>query len=448
MDSRVNTTDYILEALFNDYLSKSEPVKVNFRELVSWVKYGERSTHMLHPYPAKLLVHIPHFFLHNRLLSKEGDFVLDPFCGSGTVPLESTLASRRAIGFDNNPLAHLIAKVKVTPIRPSRIQQSLNNLIGRLNSQLPVIPEVVNLDYWYSSKNIEGLGKIKASINKTRNECVRDFLQACFSVTARKLSYADPKVSVPVRLSPYKSRYDEKRRKLITSSINWIDSVKPEDVFKNIVTQNISRMRSLYEEIGPKPNASIYLSDARELILDSGKSQPNNSVQLIITSPPYAGAQKYIRASSLSLGWLSMAGPNELRPLAMQSIGREQYAKSEYSKLVNTNIPQADIALRTIYKINPLRAHIASNYLIEMEQACSKMSETLKSGGYLVLVIGNNQVCGIEFLTKEYLKEIFLNLGLSLVLDLVDDIHSRGLMTKRNKTASVISTESVLIFQK
>ena len=42
----------------------------------------------------------------------------------------------------------------------------------------------------------------------------------------------------------------------------------------------------------------------------------------------------------------------------------------------------------------------------------------------------------------------FKKYGLSLKLILVDDIKSRGLMTKRNRTASIISRETVLIFEK
>jgi len=34
-------------------------------------------------------MHIPFFFLGNTILSSKGDLVADPFCGSGTVLLES-----------------------------------------------------------------------------------------------------------------------------------------------------------------------------------------------------------------------------------------------------------------------------------------------------------------------------------------------------------------------
>ena len=42
--------------------------------------------------------------------SKEGDIVLDPFCGGGTTIYESIKLKRKAIGFDINPLSIFIVK--------------------------------------------------------------------------------------------------------------------------------------------------------------------------------------------------------------------------------------------------------------------------------------------------------------------------------------------------
>ncbi len=50
------------------------------------------------------------------MLSEPNEFVLDPYCGSGTVLVEAALADRRALGIDLNPLAVLIAQTKITPV--------------------------------------------------------------------------------------------------------------------------------------------------------------------------------------------------------------------------------------------------------------------------------------------------------------------------------------------
>lgn len=175
---------------------------------------------------------------------------------------------------------------------------------------------------------------------------------------------------------------------------------------------------------------------------------PDQSVDLIITSPPYAGAQKYFRASRLNLGWLESVLSDDIKSLERKTIGREQYYTHEYRALVKTGVKEADLLLKEIFKIHPLRAHIAANYLIEMKQALTEAARVLKVGGYMILVAANNHVCKKEFKTQEYLTKLIEESGLEVVFKLIDDIQSYGLMTKRNKTASIITREWVLVFQK
>lgn len=150
----------------------------------------------------------------------------------------------------------------------------------------------------------------------------------------------------------------------------------------------------------------------------------------------------------MNLGWTGLASVNDLRELDNLSIGRENYRKSEYRDLHITGIPAADSILKKVHEINPLRAHIASNYLMEMSNALMESYNVLKTGGILIIVAANNQVCKYEFNTQEYLQRILENLGAKVILRLIDDIRSYGLMTKRNKTANIITREWILVFQK
>ena len=77
------TTDAALERLLERYARSEKAITVNFRRLASCLSAPDRATHLIHSYPAKLLMHIPYFFLANTILSRPGDLVLDPFCGSG-----------------------------------------------------------------------------------------------------------------------------------------------------------------------------------------------------------------------------------------------------------------------------------------------------------------------------------------------------------------------------
>jgi hypothetical protein len=144
----VDTSNEIA-ALIERYQRTGRAIPVSFRKLVPWLKVGERATHYLHPYPAKLLPHIAHFFLASKLMCPEGGLVLDPFGGSGTVALESCLSGRMAAYADTNPLARLIAEAKVCIPEDVEFGLAFAGLASRFRrsrtSHHPAVVNVVDL---------------------------------------------------------------------------------------------------------------------------------------------------------------------------------------------------------------------------------------------------------------------------------------------------------------
>lgn len=436
-----DTTEDIL-ILARKYQSEGQPQEVSFRSLVSWLKVGERATHYIHPYPAKLLPQIAHFFLASNLLAGENDVVLDPFGGTGTVALESNLSGRNAFFSDANPLARLIAEVKTNDFDLEAVTASaecLRNAYSRSRRTKP--PSVVNVDIWYDERICRQLSRLHWSIADLPKTPIKNLFWVTFSCIVRKLSNADPRLSVPVRLKESK----------------WSNGPIPNvwDAFSVQLQANIQRIIEAKRLlVGQKSSSQCVGKDARRLMSvsswdgDSHSQLGDASVGLVITSPPYAGAQKYIRASSLSLGWLGLAGSHQLKALENGNIGREHLPKAVYDNRQTTGIEAADDVLKLIHKKNPLRAAIAGVYVNEMRAAIKEMTRVLKPGGFVVLVIGNNEVCGHPFQSSEYMAHLLAEAGLRPIMKLVDEIKSRGLMTKRNKTAGMISREWVLVYQK
>jgi len=102
IQSPLNDTAITYQNLVNAYRLSNTAIEVDFRKLVDWVPYSDSETHYIHAYPAKLLKHIPIFFLNAGLIDKNGT-VLDPFCGTGTVLLEAMKQGFNSIGTDANP---------------------------------------------------------------------------------------------------------------------------------------------------------------------------------------------------------------------------------------------------------------------------------------------------------------------------------------------------------
>lgn len=435
-----------------DYAKYKCPIPINFRQLVPELSGTERYSHLIHSYPAKLLSNIPYFFLQSEYFCPKDGIVLDPFCGTGTVMLEANISGRRAMGADANPLASLIAQVKTTYIPQNKLQHTLASVMTRARrSRKDVSENITPIKHWFSPSTIQQLTRLEESIDKIQSKEQRRFFMLCFSNVIKKVSFADPSISVPVKLNPERFARTPERKKAAEFKLQTLQCVDVYDKFEDICELNIRRIETLKDIINKSVRTDVISNDARKLTESYGGSRllPNESIDLVLTSPPYAGAQKYIRSSWLNLFWLGKKLPEDIRQLNNKNIGRENYHKSEMFQHVTTGIEAADQVLESLYRNGKIeRAYIVGNYLNEMKVALDESMRVLKEGGYMVIVIGNNTVCNRPFDTQDYLTTYLQSKGMNLQFKLIDDIKSYGLMTKRNKTASTISCEWVLVFRK
>lgn len=430
-----------LDALLAQSSGHRESIEVDFLKLFPDKSGAERATHLIHPYPAKLIRNIPRFFLECGGVVASQATVLDPFCGSGTVLLEARMQGHRVIGADANPLARLIALAKIAPPPVADVRQRLDSIMAYAAVGDGDIPDVVNIDYWFSPHVKSQLARLRSALLTVCGGVFDDpFMWTCFSSCVRRVSLADPRLSVPVRINPDRAKLYGAKGDEVLQRLERLKQVQVFQVFWQVTLANIRRLeRTVIPQGAPEPQ--IY-NDARAI------GAADNSVDLIMTSPPYVGAQKYVRASSLCLGWLGLSPSGKLRPLERQSIGREHLDAHEAKCSVSTGYPRVDAMLASIASNNPLRARIASTYISEMATAIAEAMRVLKPGGMMILVAGPNIVAGHEFDTPGFLVDIAESFGLSPTLHLIDTIASRGLMTKRNKTAGTIAQESVYLMTK
>lgn len=431
-----------LEGYHQSFQKDGEPIPVNFRALVPELKPPERYTHLIHSYPAKLLANIPYFFFATDTLCPTKGTVLDPFCGTGTVLLEAALSGRNALGADANPLAELITRGKTVFIPEEELQETLTEILGCAKRYRRRVAHPEGVAVWYSQKSLLQLTNLQRAIEEIEDERQKTFFELCFSGLARKVSFADPSISVPVHWNPERFRSNPQRMEEVKKKLELLQTVNVYNKFETICKANIDRVASLRDKIKEGISVRIVSNDARQLGLE------DNSVDMILTSPPYAGAQKYIRASWLNLYWLNLVKIEDIPELKKHNIGREDYKKDEVFESY-TGIERADVVLKELYdRGNAKRAFLAANYLNEMKNALDESYRVLKPGGHMVIVIGNNTVCKRQFDTQDYLTTYLVGKGMKLQFKLIDDIKSYGLMTKRNKTADKISREWILVFKK
>ncbi len=395
-------------------------------------------THGIHPYTAKLIPHIPCYFMEKY--TQKDNVILDPFCGSGTTLLEARLLGRSAIGIDINPLATLISEVKTTSLDIDElslaihlVREEVKNGNGKITAKFP------NIDYWFCRKTQNKLSEIKFSVENLNGrfyESIYKFLLVCFSSIIRKSSYADPRIA-----KTYKSKRVIKR-----IENGWTPT--PVRYFEEVLDKNLKRIKSLTEHLNVNNNyVKVFQGDAREtstILKQNGIEQ----VDFIITSPPYINAQDYFRSYKLELWWLGLVTPEEVRCLNRQAIGTENISGSNYNNRPETENQLLNTVLNKIWRINKRKAYVVYNYFENIRNVFKELYDVLKIGRHFCLITGNNTICGVHIPTHKILTHTAEDYGFELVEIGRDKIKNRALPPKRNHEGGIIKEEWITVFQK
>jgi len=75
--------------------------------------YTKSTLHSIAPYVGKLRPELANKLINE--FSQKNDLIFDPFCGSGTVPLEAWINNRNTVAVDLNYYAFLLSKAKLCP---------------------------------------------------------------------------------------------------------------------------------------------------------------------------------------------------------------------------------------------------------------------------------------------------------------------------------------------
>ena len=234
--------------------------------------------------------------------AKEGGRLLDPFCGSGSALVEGMLHGMAGTGVDLNPLAVLLARVKTTPLADQAIRIEHQAILSRYGDTptAPANVDIQNLLFWDSPRAVSELSRLRSAILATESKELRDLFEVCFAETARFVSWT--------RKDEYKTyRMPEEKRK------GWKPSVIGS--FAEVVVHNRERMSDFTSRLSDDvPTPTVIQGD-----VCNPATLPNETYDLIVTSPPYGDSRTtvaYGQYSSLSLSWLGYdrATVNRNRP--------------------------------------------------------------------------------------------------------------------------------------
>ncbi len=252
-------------------------------------------THGFHSYPARM-----HPAIARRVLqSYPGGFVVDPFCGSGTVLVEARVAGRPSLGVDLNPLAVWLAEVK-TDVRGPVARQRFRALVrsigvaseervrARVDARAPIPPAERR---WWGPHVLKELAGLREEILSVGNRTDRRLLAMVFSAILVKVS---------------NQRSDTAQRE----APRRIRKGLPTEIFVRKGLELVDRWDALAEAVGPQsPRPTIAHGDALRL---ARYLPPGEKADLILSSPPYGGTYDYVDHHARRYAWLGL-DPSSLR---------------------------------------------------------------------------------------------------------------------------------------
>lgn len=379
---------------------------------LDWTFRGTKAKegiHAIHSYPAMMPPPVARRLLHE--LTEEGDIVLDPFCGSGTVLAEALLLNRAAVGYDINPLALLIAKVKTVPLAPVKLRAALSRIEERAAAQIEPknLPNFANIEYWFKPEVIFDLAKLKAAIETEGDGDVRDFFKVVFARTVRQTSNTRGNEFKLFRLPDEKLRFY--RPDVFVS-------------FKTIALECISAMEELYSRLGDShPVATVQFHDSR-----CPFPLPSNSISLMLTSPPYGDSRTtvaYGQFSRLALQWLDMWE---------KDVDKEGLGGKPVS--LRHEIPSLTTALNEVRTLDSRRAEEVEAFYQDLYLCVENISRFIRAGGFAVFVVANRKVKGITLPTDRIIAEMVEVMGFSHLDTLQREIPNKR-MPLRNSPSNI-----------
>jgi DNA modification methylase len=388
-------------------------------------------THSYHRYPAKFIPQLAARLIKEN--SQVEELVCDPFMGSGTTLVESIVNDRRTYGTDINPVAVMITKAKTTPIDPQYLEAQIYTLKGTLkallidenkhtlslikddDSKAVFSSENKRIDYWFSEKQKHDLDIILSGIMIiSRDENVRNFLLCAFSNILKGCS-----------------------RWMMKSVKPTIDKKKTtNDAYSSffLCTQRMLKKNrqfwKLHEKNKKKVDCMVDNVDARKMRIN------DDSVALIITSPPYVTSYEYADLHQLTAIWLRYTKKlSEFKTKFIGSLKKKEMTDIKlYSDLGKTTVNE-------LHLIDKREANRVEQYFFEMQKCFEEMYRVLKFGGRTAIVIGDTDIKKVKIQNADVFVQTMAKIGFNIYNIIKRPVPNKILpLTRDQKTGRFVAT--------
>jgi len=402
--------------------------KKHIGDFIDWTSTDLRKPflHYLHKYKGKGDPRISRALI-NLLRVRRGDTILDPFVGSGAFIADASTMGLNAVGVEILEIGKLISEVKCDlKFDLKKLREEIVNLFSNINYTgydlfTPSIGKEIgimktklknftegNRFFMNISPHLQKILYLKTKIEETQDQKVKKFLL--------------------LLLSQKIVEFSEKKR-----SNNFIFS------FQNYVED---RYLTLYATLMLAKKLNINISDGEIKIIKGDSTQmdflDDNSIDGILTSPPYFDALDYIGNNKISI--IILGFDDDLK----FGSTKEYYKKFENMEL---SLPESSKSLINLLKTSKrsMKAQIVENYLKMMKLSFAECYRVLKEERFYAMVVSKFHTWTINGKEERVdTSKVLADLGVSEGFKLAKVIQ-HGL-SKADK--GKINVEDILLFQK
>jgi len=253
-------------------------------------------------YRACFKAELPRFFI--KLLTKENDFVYDPFSGRGTTIVEAALLNRNISANDINPLSTILSKPRLFIPSHEEVIKRLNKLKFKNGSKADI-----ELSMFYHPDTESQIVSLRNYLIRKKKNKEEDFVDSWIRMVATNRLTGHSKNFFSVYTLPPNQAVTPERQKRINKQR------KQKPIYKDVKYIILKKTRGLtsginqnlidqLKRIGSKTKFSN--EDAR---FTSGIK--SSSVHLTVTSPPFLDIVNYAEDNWLRC-WFNNVDTNEV----------------------------------------------------------------------------------------------------------------------------------------
>lgn len=275
-------------------------------------------------------------------ITSTNSLIVDPFCGSGTTMVTANMFNINSIGFDSNPLMAFVSQVKTTwNIDIEKFYNAILEVAGKfLNKVHSLESNPIKCDFlekmpkrelnqWLNCRLQQEVALLKTIIMKIDDKKIRNIFLLAMSVSSFNASN--------VSLCPGTTFYPFR-----TKEEFW-------DIFSNKIIQIYEDLRII--QAHNQYGESRVINDT---CLNAEKYINNDSIDFIITSPPYPNDLEYTRQTRLELYLLefvkNMDDVQSIKRNMVRSSTKLIYQNDSAVSYVDKYLSQLDIPIEIYVK--------------------------------------------------------------------------------------------------